>query len=185
MPHIRGWDGAAMPAPLLISRYRVVAQAPDGERCTEVSSSAAAQALLHQWMTQGIPARLEVIGVSPRAFACEPGVVAHHLPREGLWVYALPEDLARCLVQAERCDWDPALDQIAQWLQTCPARVASLRDLGDEEIDLAELRELQPVLVVASIEEADHVVRPSQPLLGVIARVPLHIPAIWPEARDH
>ncbi|MDW8215937.1 MAG: hypothetical protein RMJ55_20490, partial [Roseiflexaceae bacterium] len=78
MPHIQGWDGAAMPAPLLVSRYRVVAPLPDGtQRTEETSSSAAARALLHQWMTQGIPARLEVICVSPRSFACEPGVVAH------------------------------------------------------------------------------------------------------------
>ncbi|MDW8326732.1 MAG: hypothetical protein RMK99_09210 [Anaerolineales bacterium] len=109
-------------------------------------------------------------------------MVAYHLLREGLWVYAWPENLARCLVQAERCDWDPALDQIAQWLQTRPTWVASLRDLDNEAIDLAELLELQPVLVVVSLEEADHVVRPSRLLLGVIARVPLHITATWPEA---
>lgn len=179
MPHIQGWDGAAMPAPLLVSRYRVVAPLPDGtQRTEETSSSAAARALLHQWMTQGIPARLEVICVSPRSFACEPEVVAHHLPREGLWVYALPDDLARCLLQAERRDWDPSLDQIAQWLQDRPERMTFL---GDWDIDPAELSDLQPVLVVASIEEADHVLRLSRPLLGVIARVPLHIAATWPD----
>ncbi len=84
MPPIRGGDGAASASPLLVSRYRLVASTPDGERSVELRSIAAARALHWQWTAQGIEARIDVICVSPRSFAGEPGIVAHHLRREGL-----------------------------------------------------------------------------------------------------
>lgn len=182
MPPIRGGDGAAPASPLLVSRYRVVASTSDGERSMEQQSIAAARALLQQWAAQGIAARLKVICVSPRSFAGEPGIVAHHLRREGLWVYALPEELATCLLHAERPnqDWNLLLERLTAW---DPAHSDHIARLCDIDPDLQSALESRPIPFVASIDEADAVFR-AIPLLGVIARVPLHIPATWPEPRD-
>lgn len=173
-------DDAAPTAPLPVSRYRVTAFTPDGARSVEQQSIAAARALHRQWTAQGFAARIEAICVSPRSFAGEPGIVAHHLRREGWWVYALPDDLATCLLWAEQPDqeWNLLLERLAQRVQTQPKRCAWLRA---EDPDLLQLLESPPIVVIESLDQADAVFR-AIPLMGVMSRVPLHIAATWPKS---